>query len=344
VKLHGFEISDDYASEYSPEIEELLAAGYDALQEEAFERAERVLREAIERAPQAKEAYHNLSVVYARQEQFDKAQELLREALAIDPSYVMARCSLAIHLLVADDLEGAQATLEPLQDVTQFTPQAMAYYAYTQARMHVARGNDEAARSSLQMALEVMPGYDLALNLLDELDQTESLELAWGKMSSFWEREAERRRKKRGRLQSKLTTLSPGLEEALSLYTKNALTGTGWVVMPWGGWSALRKAELIAEICQVLTDKDMLQRVVESLEEEAQAALRDVMQAGGTMPWQTFDACYDNDLDESPYWAWHSPESVMGILREHGLLAEAEVDGELWVVVPVEVRQVLAAL
>ena len=47
------------------------------------------------------------------------------------------------------------------------------------------------------------------------------------------------------------------------------------------------------------------------------------------MPWDDFDAAYDNDLDESRYWQWHEPETVMGRLRMCGLLVEAKVDGEL---------------
>jgi hypothetical protein len=59
------------------------------------------------------------------------------------------------------------------------------------------------------------------------------------------------------------------------------------------------------------------------------------------MPWPDFDAAYDNDLDESPYWNWHEPESVMGNLRVRGLLVEATVDGEMIVTIPVGLRQLL---
>jgi hypothetical protein len=78
------------------------------------------------------------------------------------------------------------------------------------------------------------------------------------------------------------------------------------------------------------------------LEEPERAALHSVIEHGGAMPWAEFDARYGNDLEESPYWDFHQPESVMGRLRERGLLVEAKVDDELWVVVPVEVRALLA--
>jgi hypothetical protein len=67
--------------------------------------------------------------------------------------------------------------------------------------------------------------------------------------------------------------------------------------------------------------------------------LRQVLAQGGAMPWQDFDAGYGNDLEESAYWQWHVPETVMGRLRGRGLLVEATVDDSLLVVVPAELRQ-----
>ena len=113
-------------------------------------------------------------------------------------------------------------------------------------------------------------------------------------------------------------------------------------MIPWGGWSAYRKAELIAEIVSVLTDGDLLPDVLQGLAEQERAALREVVEQGGRMSWQAFETRYDSDMDESAYWNYHLPESVMGRLRVRGLLVEAKVDGELWVVVPVEVREALA--
>jgi len=63
-----------------------------------------------------------------------------------------------------------------------------------------------------------------------------------------------------------------------------------------------------------------------------------VLEGGGTMAWGDFDARYDNDLEESPYWEWRTPETTMGRLRLRGLLVEAMVDGELLVVVPADLR------
>jgi hypothetical protein len=57
------------------------------------------------------------------------------------------------------------------------------------------------------------------------------------------------------------------------------------------------------------------------------------------LDWDLFDQKFGNDLDESPYWHYHEPETVMGRLRAHGLLVEVKVEGKLLVSIPVELRQ-----
>ncbi len=66
-----------------------------------------------------------------------------------------------------------------------------------------------------------------------------------------------------------------------------------------------------------------------------------MLECGGHIPWQEFDAAFGNDLQESPYWQYHEPESLMGRLRIRGLLTEASVDGQLVLTVPLELRSLL---
>jgi hypothetical protein len=106
----------------------------------------------------------------------------------------------------------------------------------------------------------------------------------------------------------------------------------------WGGWSALRKAELIEELVSGLQDRANLRKIVADLGEKEQDALRHVLTGGGWMRWEDFDAAYGNDLEESRYWNFHVPETAMGRLRMRGLLVETTVDGELRVAIPVDLR------
>jgi len=112
------------------------------------------------------------------------------------------------------------------------------------------------------------------------------------------------------------------------------------LILPRGGWSTLRKAELIQRIVAELESRDTLERIVGDLNDDDLAALRQVLVGGGSMPWRDFDDRYGNDLEESLSQRIES-ESAMGHLRRRGLLAEAMVDGELLIVVPSELRPVL---
>ncbi|MCK4470448.1 MAG: hypothetical protein KAW49_01545, partial [Anaerolineae bacterium] len=248
---------------------------------------------------------------------------------------------LAVYLLDEDDVEGADAMLQPLASATRFRPQEMAFYSYTQARILMQREEYEAARRALRAALQISPGYEPAESLLERLERIIHIETGF---ESFMEQQRKRDQAKRARLQAKLSTPEPALAEALSIYAKDVLTGMARVVVRWGGWSALRKAELIERIAAELGDPDNLERVVGDLNEDERAALRQVLARGGSMPWQDFDATYGNDLEESPYWQWHVPETTMGRLRLRGLLVETTVDGELLVAVPSELRQFLGEM
>lgn len=338
MQLRGYEISDEFEWAYTPQVAELIDQALETFQRNDDEGAERLFRRALELEPRAKEAYNNLGTICARRGDDEQAKEMFRAAIEIDPLYVFPRCNLATYLLDEDDLEGAEAMLEPLVDRSHFRPQEMAFYSYTQARILVEKREYDRARRALQMALEIWPDYEAAQRLLDQLE--EYLPFMTG-FDSIFERQRKRDRAWRARLQAQLSTPDPSLHGALSLYTKEALTGMAREVVLWGGWSALRKAELLERIVEALQDPDTLARIVHGLEDEEREALRQVLARGGSMPWQEFDARYGNDLDESRYWQWHTPETSMGRLRLRGLLIEATVAGELLIVVPTDLRPTL---
>ena len=341
VQLRQYEVSDEPKTQYRPDVARLLDQGLSAFQQDDYEKAERLFRRMLELEPRAREACNNLGTIHARRGEHAQAREMFQAALEIDPTYVFPRCNLAVYLLDEDDVEGADAMLQPLVSVTQFRPQEMAFYSYTQARILMHREEYEAARRALQAALQILPGYEPAESLLERLERITHLETGF---ESFMEQQRKRDQAKRARLQAKLSTPEPALVEALSIYTKDVLTGMARVVVRWGGWSALRKAELIERIAAELGDPDNLERVVGDLNEDEWAALRQVLARGGSMPWQDFDATYGNDLEESPYWQWHVPETTPGRLRLRGLLVETTVDGALLVAVPSELRQFLGEM
>jgi len=338
VEIRQVEISGQPETRYTPQVSRLLSQALEAHQRDDQDEAERLFLRMVELDPRAREAYNNLGAIYSHRGEHAQAKEMYRKAVELDPGYVFPRCNLASYLLDEGDIEGAEAMLEPLSRMSRFHPQEMASYSYTQARILIHREEYEDARHALELALQVYPDYEPAQDLLERLIRVADAEAGLG---SYWEEQRKRDQAKRARLQAQLSSRNPTLAEALPLYTKNALTGMARVTLRFGGWSALRKAELIERIVAALTDPEGLEYVVAKLDDEERDALRLVLSYGGHMPWLEFDAAYGNDLDELPEWSWQVPETCMGRLRLCGLLVETTVDGDLLVAVPSELRRPL---
>ena len=347
IELQIFEASpqEGRLSDYSPQVADLLSQGTLASSRGSAERAEELFERALELDPNAKEAYNNLGAIYAHRGEHERAREMLRQAIAIDPLYVFPRCNLAAYLLDDEEIEKAEEMLAPLSEATDLFPQEAAFYNFSRGRLLAYQGEYDEARRAVKTALKIDPDHELAEGLLewiDELDEWEETALQWRRNAeSYWERQRQRDLAWRERLQASLSTSDPPLAEALPLYTKEALTGMAREVIPRGGWSSLRKAELIDEIIDALTKFNNLKRIIGSLGTEERSALQTVLEHGGNMPWEAFDARYGNDLEESRYWNWHTPETTMGQLRFHGLLVETTVDDELCVAVPTDLRDEL---
>jgi tetratricopeptide (TPR) repeat protein len=338
VQLRHYELSPEPQSAYSPRVVDLLNEGLQAFQQDDYENAEQLFRRVLDLEPRAKEACNNLGTIYARRGEHVRAREMFQAALEIDPLYVLPRCNLATYLLDDDDVDAAITMLAPLADVTRFHPREMAFYSYLRARISIHQDDYEAAHNALEAALEVWPEYELARNLLERLQMTRTIRAGFG---SFFERQRKRERAKRARLQAKLSTPDPSLAEALPLYSKDVLTAMARLILPYRGWSTLRKAELLEKVVEELKHAHTVERLVAQLSDEECEALHQVLADGGHMAWHAFDAQYGNDLEESQYWQYHEPKTTMGRLRLHGLMVETTVNGELMVAVPLDLRQVL---
>ena len=302
--------------------------------------AELLFREVLEMEPQAVEAYNNLAAVYERRQDNIRAREMLWRALEINPNYVYARGNLAGFLLRDGDVDGAEALLEPLASLERMDPDEVAFMNCVRAKCLIAREAFTDAIACLDIALAVQPDYQPAEELLEWVERRQTIEAVSG---SFWDRMRRRHLAARRRLQQRITHLEPTLQEVLELYSKEVLTGVSRAVMVSGRWSALKKPDLIRVLVANLLKPGSLEFVLHSLHDEDIAALRDVLRQGGVMLWSDFEARYGSDLEASPYWNFHEPDAVMGRLRVRALLAEATVEGTLYVCVPLEMRQPLIA-
>ena len=134
------------------------------------------------------------------------------------------------------------------------------------------------------------------------------------------------------------------LGEVLAGYTKNALVGMGKFLDLPKPFTGLRKRELVEKICFHLCSLGFLKRVVRGLRPEERLALLGLMLKGGFMLWDEFSGKYGGDLEESPYWKWHSPKTVMGRLKARGLIGEGSFEGRERIFIPYELRSLLQAV
>ena len=133
--------------------------------------------------------------------------------------------------------------------------------------------------------------------------------------------------------------------EVLAGYTKNALVGMGKLLDLPKPFTGLKKRELVEKMCFYLcTAWGFLKRVVKGLKPEERFALMGLMLKGGFMLWDEFSRKYGDDLEESPYWKWHPPKTVMGCLKARGLIGEGSFDGRERIFIPYELRPLLQAI
>jgi tetratricopeptide (TPR) repeat protein len=335
-------------SDYALPVINALNAALTAQRQGEVERAEKLFQRVLELNPDAKEAYNNLGAIYAQRGEHERARAMLWKAISIDPLYVFPVCNLVGYLLSEGQIEDAKALVAPLSRAEGLYPSEIAFYNFTRARLLLAEEDFEGAEELLEITLDLQPNYEPAQEMLEWIQERAMWEdLLTGRSErsmSYFDEQQRRDRAWRARLQEKLSTRKPTLADAVPLYTKDGLTGMARQVMPWGGWSSLRKAELVSAIIEALTDRENLARIVEGLNRHERDALRTVLHHGGALVWEEFDACYDHDLGESRHWQWHTPETTMGQLRLHGLLVEALVGDELYIVIPVDLRESLRAI
>lgn len=338
IESRAIELGGEPDMGHSPEVLDLLEQSIEATHNNDLPKAEKLLKQIINLEPEAKDAYNNLGAIYAKQNKPEQARKMFETAIELDYTYAFPRANLVQFYLNEDDVAGAEAILEPLKDETQFHPEEMVSYQYALARVMAAKKDYEQTERCLKFVLQLNPEHKGAADLLDRLGMMSELEINWGNIRARQQAGNQARRLK---LQATLTTAEPVLKKALSLYAKDVLTGMGRVIIPGGGWSTCRKAELVDLLVESLTDLENLQDIVEHLADEDQQALKSVLERGGSMLWTDFDHAYGNDLEESPYWQYHTPKTPMGYLRLHGLLVEATVKGEVIITVPKELSKPL---
>ncbi len=190
----------------------------------------------------------------------------------------------------------------------------MVYFQRARAELAIAKGDYDEAASYLDDARKLDP---------DNQALDEQLWRAWQLQytaSPEYARMREQQRRARERKMRLPVSRDATLAECLARLTKDSLIATARNT-PLRRAEQMHKTDLALAVAAQLTEPAVLWPSVSGLFDTERQALRDVLEAGGVLPWETFDARYGNDLDESQSWNWRPPETTMGRLRMLGLLS-----------------------
>jgi len=326
-------ITEEWELEYSDEVLDLLDSAIIAFQEGKEKEAEELYQKMIALEPNAKEAYGNLGVIYLRQGRREEAERYLKKAIEVDPNYIHPRCNLASIRIQQGRLEEAEELLKPIADLRAFHPQELLLYSRVSAELFIAQEDYESAENYLEMILELDPEDEQAQRRLLMVQVLKGSEEMFA-----WMRERDRRRRERERRKPLKDT---DLRSCLSRYTKDNLRAMAHAldIKPPSG---IRKAELIELLAESLADPEVVRRALKGLSNEEREALYLVLDRGGMVAYEEVSRRYGDDLEESYYWRYHEPETTIGRLRLHGLLFEGRYEDTVVLVIPTEVRELLA--
>jgi tetratricopeptide (TPR) repeat protein len=313
---------------------DLLAKSLDAMHDDDLQEAIRLLEQAVELEPDCAVALHNLGAQYMNLGEKEKGKQLIKRSVEIDPDYLFGYTTLAELALADDDLQAGLDYLQPVLKSPTVSPDVMERALHVQARLFLVDGNIKASEQVLQTLEDLFPDspYIETMHRLLHIHE----------MSQRWEaRIAEDHLRYRNREFKKPIAADEPLEKCLNRISKERLGATleTWKLPQQ---SAERKAERVKRLAKWMTvPKNLTDYVDNSLEDEHRAALKWLLENDGIRPWEAFAAKFGDNADESPYWHWHKPESVPGILRMSGLLSVGTLDGQRVALIPADLRPTL---
>ncbi|MCX7854566.1 MAG: tetratricopeptide repeat protein [Anaerolineae bacterium] len=314
-----------YPSRAQPVVQEYA----DALKAHNITRARELAEQALSLAPDSPDLYVLLAVTWLEDQA--KLEEYLQKALEMDPRHVVARTRLARLALSRGDLPEARRQLEILSDQQEFRLWEFMEYLYALALVSLEEGDLALARFYTDVGLR-----------WNEVDER-FLELDWKvdirTPGSYLYIERERSRQFYERRRSRPIRPDASLKECLERLSRESLVATARVHSVY--YVKLRKDPLVERLVEALTEPRTLERAVSSLSETERQALQDVLDAGGILSWDEFTARYGSDVEESQYWYYHEPQTLMGRLRMYGFISDGTVEGQRVVLIPQELRGLL---
>ncbi|MBX3280697.1 MAG: tetratricopeptide repeat protein [Acidobacteria bacterium] len=151
VLLLGFEIHSEPLQRVSRNLERLITTALDAMNEGNAVEGERIMRQALELAPDDPIILNNLASALGAQGRRDEGEALLEDIHRRFPDYVFARTNLANSYARRGRIAEAEALIEPLLDRRRLHVSELGSLCGAQIELALARKNRRAARDWFQM-------------------------------------------------------------------------------------------------------------------------------------------------------------------------------------------------
>ena len=151
ILLMAMEINDEPTVIHSQKVQKLASEAVMFLKMGEAEESESILRKALKLEPSAPDLKFNLANAYMLQDREEEAYDLLETIHEESPDYTFANISLARHHIKNQELEKAEAMLQPLLHKKKFNYQEFCMLCETRIQLADKQKNREAALSWLNM-------------------------------------------------------------------------------------------------------------------------------------------------------------------------------------------------
>jgi tetratricopeptide (TPR) repeat protein len=296
------------------------------------------LRRAVENEPTCAMAIHNLGALLTQQGQHEEGEALIRRSIEVDPTYTFGFANLG---LLESQRGNKETALDLLMTVTKakvITPDTAAVSNLAHAVLALADEDFERARRHFETAREMKPNHPMLKSFEERLELAEKLLGPTSFLRQYQEKSAHRFHNKA--LNTPLTA-KMDLKSCLTQLTNETLVA---MCRFWETKSYGKKQPMVERLTEQILDEEIFDEISKVFTEKERDALKWILDAGGWQLWEDFTAKFGDDLDESPWWKYHDPESIPGRLKLAGLLYAGTLEGQQVAFLPVDVRPLVKGL
>ena len=336
VDFYAQMLSDDIELKISPN-----AAIWADKAQNAKDDADKItfFRKAVELDPKSGFAVHMLGILLIKSGQKEEGLKFAKRAIEVDPDYMFAYANLGL-LEVQKETPNEELAIEYLNKVSKasvITTQTAFIMHFARMLLAVQSKEFEYARKEFEIAVELRPDDSMLEGWDDRLRMGEIFSGGW--LAKYQEQSRQRTYNKI--LKNKLE-LDSSARITLNALTREVL---GTVARIWKLTAYGKKAELINRIVERMQDAVVVQNIWNDyLNVAERSAVNWVLENKGARPLKDFTDKYGSDEEESPYWNYHKPETIIGRLGQAGILAKGTLNGVPVVLVPLEIKSSIKTL